>query len=82
MGTPASFASLQDFIMPDTDLGFYSLLPDFVKGFLFQVLLYLGKLQFREIFSVDFIVILFAFLFIDLFDTIRHLSVYLPKQIC
>mgnify|MGYP003231912061 CR=1 FL=1 len=32
-----------------------------------------GKLQFKGIFSVDFIVILFAFLFVDLFDTIGTL---------
>ena len=44
------------------------------KGFLFPSLTPIfGKLQFKGIFSVDFIVILFAFLFVDLFDTIGTL---------
>ena len=44
------------------------------RGFLFQVLLLsLESFSLRGIFSVDFIVILFAFLFVDLFDTIGTL---------
>ena len=60
--------------VPNADLGFYSLLPDFSKGFSIPSLSPIfGKLQFKGIFSVDFIVILFAFLFVDLFDTIGTL---------
>ena len=60
--------------VPNADLGFYSLLPDFSKGLSIPSLTPIfGKLQFKGIFSVDFIVILFAFLFVDLFDTIGTL---------
>ena len=53
--------------VPNADLGFYSLLPDFSKGLSIPSLAPIfGKLQFKGIFSVDFIVILFAFLFVEM----------------
>ena len=71
LGIICQFAGLY---VPNADLGFYSLLPDFSKGFSIPSLSPIfGKLQFKGIFSVDFIVILFAFLFVDLFDTIGTL---------
>ena len=71
LGIIFQFAGLY---VPNADLGFYSLLPDFSKGFSIPSLSPIfGKLQFKGIFSVDFIVILFAFLFVDLFDTIGTL---------
>ena len=71
LGIICQFAGLY---VPNADLGFYSLLPDFSKGFSIPSLAPIfGKLQFKGIFSVDFIVILFAFLFVDLFDTIGTL---------
>ena len=71
LGIICQFAGLY---VPNADLGFYSLLPDFSKGLSIPSLTPIfGKLQFKGIFSVDFIVILFAFLFVDLFDTIGTL---------
>ena len=60
--------------VPNTDLGFYSLLPDFSNGLSIPSLSPIFcKLDFSGIFSLNFVVILFAFLFVDLFDTIGTL---------
>ena len=60
--------------VPNADLGFYSLLPDFSSGLSIPSLSPIFcKLDFSGIFSLNFIVILFAFLFVDLFDTIGTL---------
>ena len=60
--------------VPNADLGFYSLLPNFSNGLSIPSLSPIFcKLDFSGIFSLNFIVILFAFLFVDLFDTIGTL---------
>ena len=60
--------------VPNADLGFYSLLPNFSNGLAIPSLSPIFcKLDFSGIFSLNFIVILFAFLFVDLFDTIGTL---------
>ena len=60
--------------VPNAELGFYSLLPDFSNGLSIPSLSPIFcKLDFSGIFSLNFIVILFAFLFVDLFDTIGTL---------
>lgn len=60
--------------VPNADLGFYSLLPDFSNGLSIPSLSPIFcKLDFSGIFFLNFIVILFAFLFVDLFDTIGTL---------
>lgn len=60
--------------VPNADLGFYNLLPDFSNGLSIPSLSPIFcKLDFSGIFSLNFIVILFAFLFVDLFDTIGTL---------
>ena len=60
--------------VPNADLGFYSLLPDFSNGLSIPSLSPIFcKLDFSGIFSLNFVVILFAFLFVDLFDTIGTL---------
>ena len=60
--------------VPNAELGFYSLLPDFSRGLSIPSLSPIFcKLDFSGIFSLNFIVILFAFLFVDLFDTIGTL---------
>ena len=60
--------------VPNADLGFYSLLPNFSNGLSIPSLSPIfWKLDFSGIFSLNFIVILFAFLFVDLFDTIGTL---------
>ena len=60
--------------VPNAHLGFYSLLPNFSNGLSIPSLSPIFcKLDFSGIFSLNFIVILFAFLFVDLFDTIGTL---------
>ena len=60
--------------VPNADLGFYSLLPNLSNGLSIPCLSPIFcKLDFSGIFSLNFIVILFAFLFVDLFDTIGTL---------
>ena len=60
--------------VPNADLGFYSLLPNFSNGLSIPSLSPIFcKLDFSGIFSLNFIVILFAFLFVDLFATIGTL---------
>ena len=60
--------------VPNPELGFYGLLPDFSNGLSVpSIMAVLGKLQFGGIFSLNFIVVIFAFLFVDMFDTIGTL---------
>lgn len=60
--------------VPNPELGFYSLLPDFSNGISVPSLApVFCKLDFKGIFSPSFFVIIFAFLFVDLFDTIGTL---------
>ena len=54
--------------VPNADAGFYSLLPDFSSGFSIPALTpTLMKMDFSIVFSLDFVVIMFAFLFVDMF---------------
>ena len=56
------------------DVSCYSLLPDFSNGLSIPSLAPIfGKLQFDGIFTLDFAVVVFAFLFVDMFDTIGTL---------
>ncbi|MCI8888105.1 MAG: NCS2 family permease [Hungatella sp.] len=56
------------------DLGCYSLLPDFSKGLSVPSLApTLMQLNFKGILTLDFFVVMFAFLFVDLFDTLGTL---------
>ncbi len=61
---------------PDAAAGFYSLIPDFSDGIsvpsISPVALELN-LNLKKIFSLDFVVVIFAFLFVDLFDTLGTL---------
>lgn len=61
--------------VPNPDLGMGSLLPDFSKGIHIPSLApTFAKLHFGSgIFSLEFIVVVFAFLFVDLFDTLGTL---------
>ena len=61
--------------VPDPEIGFYSLLPDFSSGFSIpSIMPVFGKLDFSGVFSLNFIVVIFAFLFVDMFDTIGTLD--------
>ena len=56
------------------ELGCYSLLPDFSKGISIPSLApTFMQLDFKGILSLDFFVIMFAFLFVDMFDTLGTL---------
>ena len=60
--------------VPNPDVSCYSLLPDFRNGLSIPSLAPIfGKLQFDGIFTLDFAVVVFAFLFVDMFDTIGTL---------
>ena len=57
--------------VPNADLGYYSLLPDFSNGISVPSMMpTFMKMDFSIVFSLDFVVIMFAFLFVDMFDTL------------
>ena len=71
LGIICQFAGLY---VPNPELGFYGLLPDFSNGLSVpSISPVFGKLDFSGIFSLNFIVVIFAFLFVDMFDTIGTL---------
>ena len=60
--------------VPNPELGFYNLLPDFSAGLAVPSLSPIfAKLQFKNVFTLEFFVVVFAFLFVDLFDTLGTL---------
>lgn len=59
---------------PNAEAGFYSLLPDFSNGLSVpSVAPTFMKMDFSIVFTLDFVVIMFAFLFVDMFDTLGTL---------
>lgn len=57
--------------VPNADVGCYSLFPDFSAGLSVPSLApTFFKLDFSNIISLDFLVVVFAFLFVDVFDTL------------
>ncbi|MGL5439589.1 MAG: NCS2 family permease [Filifactoraceae bacterium] len=65
---------LSGLYIPNPALGFFDLIPNFSAGFSIPSLApTLFKLDFTQIFSLKFFVVLFAFLFVDMFDTIGTL---------
>lgn len=71
LGIICQFAGIY---VPNPELGFYGLLPDFSNGLSIPSIAHVfGKLDFSGIFSLNFVVVVFAFLFVDLFDTIGTL---------
>ncbi len=59
---------------PNPELGFYSMFPDFSSGFGIKSMApTFMKLDFSKIASLDFLAVVFAFLFVDLFDTLGTL---------
>ena len=59
--------------VPNADLGYYSLLPDFSNGISVPSMMPTFMKMDFSIFSLDFVVIMFAFLFVDMFDTLGTL---------
>lgn len=59
---------------PSADAGWYSLLPDFSNGISIPSMApTFFAMDFSKVFTGDFVVIMFAFLFVDLFDTLGTL---------
>lgn len=60
--------------VPNPEIGFYSLFPDFSNGFAIPSLApTFLKFEFDGLFSLNFLVVILAFLFVDFFDTIGAL---------
>ncbi len=60
--------------VPNAELGCYSLFPDFSNGIAVPSLEPIFcKMDFSNFLSLDFLVVIFAFLFVDLFDTLGTL---------
>ncbi len=60
--------------VPTPDAGWYSLIPDFSNGIAIPSLApTFLKMDFSKVFTMDFVVIMFAFLFVDMFDTLGTL---------
>ena len=60
--------------VPNADIGYYSLLPDFSNGISVPSMApTFMKMDFSIVFSLDFVVIMFAVLFVDMFDTLGTL---------
>ena len=59
---------------PNAELGYFSLFPDFSGGMAVPSLEPIAfKMDFSKFLSLDFVVVVFAFLFVDLFDTLGTL---------
>ena len=59
---------------PDSELGMYSVFPDLSSGFgIKSMASTVMHLNFSRVFSLDFLVVMFAFLFVDVFDTLGTL---------
>ncbi len=60
--------------VPNAELGYYSLFPDFSNGITIPSLepIFM-KMDFSKFLTLDFVVVVFAFLFVDLFDTLGTL---------
>lgn len=71
LGIICQFAGLY---VPNPELGYYGLLPDFSSGISIPgIAPIFMKLDFTSIPLAEFIVIIFAFLFVDMFDTLGTL---------
>lgn len=60
--------------VPNAELGMYSLIPDFSNGLAIPSMApTFCKFEWQNIFTLDFLVIMFSFLFVDMFDTLGTL---------
>lgn len=60
--------------MPNAELGMYSLLPDFSNGITIPSLApTFMKFEWSSVFTFNFVVVTFSFLFVDMFDTLGTL---------
>ena len=59
---------------PNADLGMFSVIPDFTSGFgIPSMKETFMHVDFSRVLSLDFLVVMFAFLFVDMFDTLGTL---------
>ena len=71
LGILCQFAGIY---VPNPEAGFYSLLPDFSNGISIpNIAPTFMHMDFSKVFTMDFVVIMFAFLFVDMFDTLGTL---------
>ena len=71
LGMICQFAGIY---VPNPEAGFYSLLPDFSNGLSIPSMApTFMQVDFSGLFSTDFLMIMFAFLFVDMFDTLGTL---------
>lgn len=71
LGILCQFAGIY---VPNPEAGFYSLLPDFSNGISIpSIAPTFMHMDFSKVFTMDFVVIMFAFLFVDMFDTLGTL---------
>ena len=71
IGIVCQFAGIY---VPNAEVGCFSLLPDFSNGLSIpSIAPIFCKMDFSGVLSLNFVVILFAFLFVDMFDTIGTL---------
>lgn len=60
--------------IPNAEMGFFSVMPDFSSGISIpSIMPTLWQMDFSSLFSLDFFVVIFAFLFVDMFDTLGTL---------
>lgn len=60
--------------IPNPEIGFYNLFPDFSNGLAVPSLAPIFcKLDFSNVLSLNFLVVIFSFLFVDIFDTLGTL---------
>ncbi|MEG2165137.1 MAG: NCS2 family permease [Ruthenibacterium sp.] len=60
--------------VPNPEIGFFSLLPNFSNGIAIPSMMpTFMQVDFSNVFSLDFLVVIFAFLFVDMFDTLGTL---------
>lgn len=65
---------LSGLYVPNPELGMFSVLPDFSGGFGIQSMSpTFMQVDFSRVFSLDFLTVMFAFLFVDMFDTLGTL---------
>lgn len=65
---------LAGFYRPDPDAGWFSLLPDFSGGISIPGMApTFLKMDFSIVFTIDFVIMMFAFFFVDMFDTLGTL---------
>ena len=72
--------------IPDPKLGTFSVFPNLSAGLAAFIPLnplpVWGKMDFSSVFSLDFFAVIFAFLFVDLFDTLGTLIGLPPRATC